>query len=72
MRTDHRAGIIKKVDAPSCAYFAKGGSRRCWRKWVFRAARYNESNSTGSIAAHPCKKRKDGAPSGEMVHTEIR
>jgi hypothetical protein len=38
-----------------------------------------KANSTGSIAAHPfgklragsCKKRKDGAPSVEMVHTEI-
>jgi len=26
---------------------------------------FSESNSTGSIAAHPCKKRKDGAPSVE-------
>ena len=27
--------------------------------------------SAGSIAAHPCKNRKDGAPSLEMVHSEI-
>ena len=25
----------------------------------------------GSIAAHPCKERKDGAPSLEMVRTEM-
>jgi hypothetical protein len=30
-----------------------------------------KSNSTRSIAAHPCKKRKDGAPSVRMVHTKI-
>ena len=30
-----------------------------------------KSNSTRSIAAHPCKKRKDGAPSVGMVHTKI-
>jgi len=30
-----------------------------------------KSNSTCSIAAHPCKKRKDGAPSVGMVHPKI-
>ena len=30
-----------------------------------------KSNSTRSIAAHPCKKRKDGAPSVEMVGAKI-
>jgi hypothetical protein len=34
--------------------------------------RRNKSNSRGSIATHPCKERKDGAPSLEMVHAEIR
>ena len=29
-------------------------------------------NPIGSIAAHPCKERKDGAPSDEMAHTEHR
>jgi hypothetical protein len=29
------------------------------------------SNSTRSIAAHPCKKRKDGAPSAGMVHAKF-
>jgi hypothetical protein len=31
----------------------------------------NKSNSTSSTAAHPCKKRKDGAPSVGMAHTDI-
>ena len=30
-----------------------------------------KSNSTRSIAAHSCRKRKDGAPSVGMVHTKI-
>jgi len=30
-----------------------------------------KSNSTRSIAAHPCKQRKDGAPSVGMVHAKI-
>jgi hypothetical protein len=30
-----------------------------------------KSNSTRSIAAHPCKQRKDGAPSVRMVHAKI-
>jgi len=31
----------------------------------------NKINSTRSIAAHPCKKRKDGAPSAGMVQAKI-
>ena len=30
-----------------------------------------KSNSTRGIAAHPCKKRKDGAPSVGMVRAKI-
>jgi hypothetical protein len=30
-----------------------------------------KSNSTRSFATHPCKIRKDGAPSAEMVHAKI-
>src|ERR1051326_7373919 len=30
-----------------------------------------KSNSTRSIATHPCKERKDGAPSVGMVHAKI-
>jgi hypothetical protein len=30
-----------------------------------------KSNSTRSIAAHPCEKRKDGAPSVGTVHEKI-
>jgi hypothetical protein len=31
----------------------------------------NKSYGTGIIAAHPCKKRKDGAPSVEMPHIQM-
>ena len=31
----------------------------------------NKSYSTGIIDARPCKKRKDGAPSVEMLHIEM-
>jgi hypothetical protein len=54
-------GITTKVGTPSFAFFAKGGSRGCWRKFVDHAAVYHKSSSTGSIASHPCKVRKDGA-----------
>ena len=47
----------------SFAFFAKGGSRGCWRKFVDHVAVYHKSSGTGSIASHPCKVRKDGAPS---------
>jgi len=30
-----------------------------------------KSNSARGIAAHPCKKRKDGAPSVGTVHAKI-
>jgi hypothetical protein len=32
------ARISNKVGAPSFAFFAKGGRRECWRKWVSRRA----------------------------------
>ena len=44
------------------AFFAKGGSWECWRKFVDHAAVYHKSSSTGSIASHPYKECKDGAP----------
>src|SRR6266853_6032263 len=34
-------------------------------------SRHTESSSACSIAAHPCKKRKDGAPSVGTVYTNI-
>ena len=55
-------GIATALGAPSFAFFAKGGSRGCWRKFVDHAAVYHKSSGTGSIASHPCKVRKDGAP----------
>jgi hypothetical protein len=38
----------------------------------FDHAPTTKSNSTCSIAAHPCKERKDGAPSVGMVHAKIK
>jgi VWFA-related protein len=32
---------------------------------------HHKSSSTGSIASHPCKVRKDGAPALKTVHTKI-
>src|ERR1035437_10765805 len=37
----------------------------------FDHASTTKSNSTRSIATHPCKKRKEGAPSVGMVHATI-
>jgi hypothetical protein len=54
-----------RMGAPSFAFFAKGGTRKCLRIWVNSVA--TNPYSTGIIDAHPCKKRKDGAPSVEMV-----
>jgi hypothetical protein len=45
---------------------AKGGYHECMRN---RLVRKNKSY-VGSIAAHPCKKRKDGAPSVGLVQCE--
>ena len=43
------------------AFFAKGGSRGCWRKFVDHAAIYHKSSSTGSIASHPFDKLRAGS-----------
>jgi hypothetical protein len=37
------------------AFFAKGGRRGCWRKFVDHATVYHKSSSTGSIASPPAK-----------------
>jgi hypothetical protein len=62
-------GIGKTWGAPSFALFAKGGNTEPMRN---RALRRMDKSYLGSIAAHPCKKRKDGAPSVEMLHAEGR
>ena len=43
---------------PSFAYFAKGG----YDDGIHSGRCRTDKSCAGSIAAHPCKKRKDGAP----------
>lgn len=50
------AGITNTVGAPFFAFFAKGGSRECRRQVVCDHVYATKSNSTRSIAAHPCQK----------------
>ena len=49
--------------APSFAHFAKGG----YYDDIHEAWCRTDKSCAVSIAAHPCKKRKDGAPSVGMV-----
>ena len=57
-----------KWGAPSFALLAKGGYHECIRDGVCPE---RTKSCAGSIAAHPCKKRKDGAPSVATVHATI-
>ena len=54
------------VGAPSFARFAKGGNLERMRDRL-----QSHKNRVGSIVTRPCKKRKDGAPSAPMAHTDI-
>jgi hypothetical protein len=59
------------VACPS-RFFAKGGSRECLvEPSGFDDCTQQNLNSIRSIATHPCKKRKDGAPTVGMVHAKI-
>ena len=53
------AAVTNTVGAPFFAHVAKGGYRECIRTGLVA----KDKNGVGSIAARPCKKRKDGAPS---------
>src|SRR5579863_5751341 len=70
-RLVYLARMTKTMGASSFAFFAKGGSRECRRKFVdpCRVVTYQIARS---IAAHPCKKRKDGAPFFEMAHAKLK
>jgi hypothetical protein len=46
---------------PVLRVLCEGWESGCWRKFVDHAAVYHKSSSTGSIASHPYKERKDGA-----------
>jgi len=63
-----RADITNIVGAPSSAQFAKGGNHGRIRDVFVQ----KDKACVGGIAARPCKKRKDGAPSARMVQTEIK
>ena len=66
------AGITSEAGAPSFAYFfCEGRESEMPAPSGFDHVSTTKSNGTRSIASHPCKKRKDGAPSVEMVHTQI-
>jgi hypothetical protein len=62
-------GIGNTVGAPSFAFLAKGGNHERLGPGVHPD---NHRNGVGGIAAHPCKERKDGAPSPWIVRTEIK
>lgn len=64
------ACVTKTVGALSFAYFAKGGIGNAGASFLVDTATHKPIRARG-IAAHPCKRRKDGAPPLEMVHTEI-
>ena len=59
------AGAKNIVGAPSFAYFAKGGNLAC------ATGLQSHKNCVGSLVTRPCKKRKDGAPSAPLAHTDI-
>ena len=66
------AGVTKTVGAaPYRRVFCEGRESEMPAPSGFDHVSTTKSNSTRSIAAHPCKKRKDGAPSVGMVHATI-
>ena len=65
------AGITSTVGAPSFAQFARGGNHGRTRDgFVQKDSRRTKVVSAAS-PPRPCEKRKDGAPSAEMAHTNI-
>ena len=60
------AGAKNIVGAPSFAHFAKGGNLEHMRDRVAQPQNLCRQHRT-----RPCKKRKDGAPSAPMAHTDI-
>jgi hypothetical protein len=60
------AGALNAVGAQSFAHSAKRGNReRLPQRVLYRT----DKRCIGSIAAHPCTERKDGAPSVWMART---
>ncbi len=65
------AGITNTVSAPFLRVFCEGQESEIQAPSGFDHVSTTKSNSTRSIAAHPCKERKDGAPSVGMMHAKI-
>ena len=65
------AGITNTVGAPFLRVFCEGRESEMPAPGGFDHVPTTKSDSTRSIATHPCKKRKDGAPSVGMVHAKI-
>jgi len=61
--------VFKNCTGIRCSHPSQN-ARRVGHPRLFRPGhrRPNQSGSACSIAAHPCKKRKDGAPSVGMAH----
>jgi hypothetical protein len=65
------AGIANTVGAPFLRVFCEGWESEMPAPSGFDNVPTTKSNGARSIAAHPCKERKGGAPSVEMVHAKI-
>jgi len=64
------AGITNTVGCPVLRVLVLGEGRAP-RTHTQRGFCRTDKSCAGSIATHPCKKRKDGAPSVGMVHAKI-
>jgi hypothetical protein len=65
--------IAHSASPPTLAKNARMGHPQC--EWCMRKSLRigqlpTKSNSARSVAAHPCKERKDGAPSVGMMHAK--
>jgi len=58
------ACITDNVGAPFFAQFAKGGSHERIRNLILAEG---TAGCVGSISSRPCKERKNGAPSSQIV-----
>jgi hypothetical protein len=65
------AGISKPVGCPVLRVFCEGRELGMPATRGFDRVSTAKSNSTRIIAAHPCKKRKDGAPLVGMMHAKF-
>jgi hypothetical protein len=64
------SGIITTAGCPVLRVLGEGRESEMPRQ-AFDRVSTTKSNRTRSNAAHPCKERKDGAPSAGMVHAKI-